>query len=184
MTVKYATATARAEAKVRAATHALTEAQIRLARANARGLTAADAYEAWAEKWPQLAEVEGRPLYEGPDGIAVSGEGEAVWIEDGQSMRQANTPDIYQPPPPTSEELDALESAVEKAEKALTKATTAAAKVEPETQKPTGYAVVKAGRIGGTYFASGDPFPPELVTPVKFDQLLSRRHIRRVSNVS
>ena len=94
-TVKYASPTAKAEAKVRAATHALTEAQIRLDRANARARVAADAAEKWAEKWPQLTEIEGRPYYQGKDRMAVTVEGEGVWIEDGPNLRQANTPTCW-----------------------------------------------------------------------------------------
>lgn len=183
-TVKYASETAKAAAKVRAATNALTEAGVRLARANARARVAADAAEKWAEKWPQLVEIEGRPTYESPvDRMADTVEGEPVWIEDGPHKRRANTPDVLVSPPPSIEELDALESAVGKATKALTKAENAAAKIAPETLEATGYEVFRGPqRIGGTAYSPGDPFDPTTVKPDKLNQLLDRRILRRVGH--
>jgi len=94
--------------------------------------------------------------------------------------------DIPMRPPPTDEEVTALEGVAAKAEKQLAKARkalTAAAALSPPKRKPspTGYAAVKSFRFLGQSYDPGDPFDASVAEPVKFAKLIGSRKVAPTS---
>jgi len=167
----YASPLAEAQAKLAAARNAATAARIALNQATADRLVAESAYEQWAEQWPNIDKLEGRPTYQGLDGLAVSVDGSPFMI-DGL---QANNADIYKPPPPSDETLAALKAQVTKAERKEKTALKAEVKARGEWVPPTdtGWIVLKPRRIAGIAYAVGDAFDPTTVEPRKVEQFKS-----------
>jgi len=94
--------------------------------------------------------------------------------------------DIAMRPPPTDEQVAALEKAVGKAERKLDKATKAlddAAALSPPRREPspTGYAATKSFRFLGQSYDPGDPFDPSVAEPAKFSRLIGSRKIAATS---
>ena len=147
----YSSPLAESQAKLAAARNAASQARIALNQTTADRLVA----ESAAEQWPGIARLADRPTYEGPDGLAVSVDGEPFLI-DGL---QANNADIYKPPPPSDETLAALKAQVTKAERKEKTALKAEVKARGEWVPPTdtGWMVLKPRRIAGS--------PMPLVTP-------------------
>jgi len=98
----FASPLAKAQAKLAAVRSAASVARNALNQTAAARLTADSAHEQWRGQWPNIDKREGRPTYRGPDGLAVSVDGEPYLNESGL---QANRPDIYCPPPPSDETL-------------------------------------------------------------------------------
>jgi len=140
MTTKYASPLAESQAKLITARSAALVARIALNQTTAARDVADSAYEQWREQWPNLDEREGRPTYQGPDGLAVSVDGSPFMV-DGL---QANNADIYKPPPPSDETLAALKAQVTKAERREKTALKAEIKARGEWGATNRY------RLGGT----------------------------------
>jgi len=171
MTTKYASPLAEAQAKRKAAYNAATVARLALNTTTADRRVADDAYTQWAEQWPNLDQREGRPTFQGVDGLAVSADG-APFMHGGL---QPNVCDIYKPPPPSDETLDRLKAEVVKAERREETALKAEAKARSEHVPPTdsGWVVLKPKRIAGTHYAIGDAFDPTTVQPRRLEQMKS-----------
>ncbi len=171
MTTKYASPLAEAQAKLAAARNAATVARIVLNRITADRLTADSAHGQWREQWPNLDQLEGRPTFQGRDGLAVSVDGSPFMV----GGFQANNCDIYKPPPPSDETLDRLEAEVVKTEKKEAAALKAEIKARQEWTPPenTGWVVKKPKRISGVRYAIGDPIDPKTVEPRRWEQLKS-----------
>jgi len=172
MTTKYASPLAESQAKLGAARAAAQAARIALNQTTADRRTADSAHEQWREQWPNIDKLEGRPTFQGPDGLAVSVDGSPYLTESGL---QANQPDIAKPPPPSDETLADLGARVTKAEKKEAAALKAENKARAEWTPPenTGWVVLKPRRIGGVQYAIGDAFDPRSVEPRKLEQFKS-----------
>jgi len=170
--ITYASPLAEAQSKLAVARNAATQAKIRLNTITADRLTADSAVKHWSEQWPNIAQLPGRPAFEGPDGLAVHADGSPFMTDSGL---QANAPDIYCSPPPTDETLAALEALVVKAERKEKTAHKAEIKARAEWTPPenTGWIVLKPRRIGGVLYAIGDAFDPRSVEPRKLEQFKS-----------
>jgi len=171
MTPKYASPLAEAQAKLAAARNAARAAKITFNQLTADRRTADSAHQQWAEQWPELDKLEGRPTYQGPDGLAVSVDGSPFMIGDFQ----ANNCDIYKPPPPTDETRADLGARVTKAEKQEKTAFKAELKARAEWEPPadTGWIVLKPRLIGGVRYAIGDAIDPKTVEPRRWEQFKS-----------
>jgi len=171
MTTKYASPLAEAQAKLAGARNTATFARIALNRITADRLVADSAYEQWREHWPNLDKLEGRPTFQGRDGLAVSVDGTPFMV----GGFQANNCDIYKPPPPTDETLADLGARVTKAEKKEAAALKAELKARQEWTPPenTGWVVKKPKRIAGVRYAIGDPIDPTTVESRRWEQLKS-----------
>jgi len=164
----YASPLAESQAKLAAARSAAQAARITFNQTTADRRTADSAAEQWAEQWPNLDEREGRPTFQGRDGLAVKIDGEPFLI-DGL---QANVCDIYKPPPPSDSTLADLAEQLTKAEKKEAAALKAENKARAEHEPPTGtgWVVLKPKRIGGIRYAVGDAFDPTTVEPRKVER--------------
>jgi len=171
MTTKYASPLAQAQAKLKAAYNAATVARYALNSASAARKVADNATAQWVEEWPNVAELEGRPTFEGPDRMAVRADG-SPYMSGGL---QPNNCDIQHPPPPSDETLDRLKAEVVKAEKKEKVARKAeiAARGEHTPASDTGWVVNKPGRIAGTFYAAGDSFDPTTVQSRRLEQMKS-----------
>ena len=185
-TVKYASDLARAEAELRAAERAHQEATVRLSVTRGQAMSTEAARRQWTDKYPNLAELKGRPTYRSPvDGMALSEAGEEVWATTGGPRRhRVNGFDIGQAPPPSEELIERLTADAAKAERKVTKARAKAlkARAEHEPAEATGHVVVKAGRIAGMVYAVGDPFDVGTLDWRKADLLIRAGHIRAVGH--
>jgi len=97
--------------------------------------------------------------------------------------------DIPMRPPPTDEEVTALEGVAAKAEKQLAKARkalTEAAALSPPRREPstTGWAATKSFRFAGTQYDPGDEFDPGIAEPGKFTQMIGARLVAPTSPAS
>ena len=172
MTTKYASPLAEAQAKLAGARNAATFARIALNRITADRRTADSAHQQWAEQWPELDKLEGRPTYQGPDGLAVTVDGSPFMV----GGFQANNCDIYKPPPPSDQTLADLGLRVTKAEKKEAAALKAENKARAEWEPPptdTGWVVKKPKRIAGVQYAIGDSIDPKTLEPRRWEQLKS-----------
>jgi len=172
MTKKYASPLAEAQAKLAAARSAATAAKIALNVTTAARRVAESSYEQWADQWPNIDKLDGRPTYRGLDGSAVHRDGTPYMTD---LNLQANQPDIYQPPPPTDKTLAALKEQVTKAERKEATALKAEVKARAEHEPPTdtGWVVLKPKRIGGTVYAVGDAIDPQTVEPRRWERFKS-----------
>jgi len=171
MTTKYASPLAESQAKLSAARNAALEAKVKLNATTADRRTADSAHEQWAEQWPNLDQREGRPTYQGPDGLAVSVDGSPFMI----GGLQANNCDIYKPPPPSDKTLAGLAEQLSKAERKEAIALKAEIKARAEHEPPTdtGWVVKKPKRISGVQYAIGDAIDPKIVEPRRWEQFKS-----------
>jgi len=172
MTTKYASPLAESQAKLAAARSAAQAARITFNQLTADRRTADSAYEQWREQWPNIDKLEGRPTYQGPDGLAVKADGSPFMVDDGL---QANSCDIYKPPPPTDQTLADLGARVTKAEKKEAASLKAELKARQEWTPPenTGWVVKKPKRIAGVQYAIGDAIDPTTVEPRRWEQFKS-----------
>jgi len=176
MTTQFASPLAEAQSKLAAVRSTASTARIALNQATADRLVADSAYEQWREQWPNLDKREGRPTYQGREGLAVSVDGSPFMI-DGL---QANGADIYKPPPPNDETLAALQAEVTKAErkeKTAQKAETIA-RAQWTPPENTGWLVVKPMRCAGIVYSVGDAFDQTTVNHLKMAQLQRVGRIR------
>jgi len=169
--MKYASPLAESQAKLSVARSAATAAKIALNVTTADRRTADAAYAQWREQWPNIDALEGRPTYRGVDGLAVTVDG-APFMVGGL---QANTPDIYKPPPPSDSTLAGLAEQLTKAEKKEAAALKAEIKARSEHEPPTdtAWVVLKPKRIGGTVYAVGDAIDPKAVEPRRWERFKS-----------
>jgi len=171
MTTKYASPLAEAQSRLSAARNAALEAKVELNATTADRWTADSAYEQWREQWPNIDALEGRPTYQGPDGLAVTVDGSPFMV----GGLQANNCDIYKPPPPSDQTLADLGARVTKAEKKEAAALKAENKARQEWTPPenTGWVVKKPKRIAGVQYAIGDAIDPKTVEPRRWEQFKS-----------
>jgi len=94
--------------------------------------------------------------------------------------------DVAMRPPPTDEQVVALEKAAAAAERKLNKARRAledAAALGPPKRKPstTGWVATKNFRFLGESFSVGDEFDPGIAAPEKFSRLIGSRMVAPTS---